>query len=667
MNSLIRGGALIVGAALGLGTAPGFATDALHLPNVMPPWEHLGAAKRLPVVVAPFTEQVGTPVVLPNVAGAVGLELDGAGQPSLVYQLPRMPEGTSANAQATGSDGRQWFATDHGLFFRPSPAQPLARHDDYGLGGPLATRVTALVIDSRGVLWVGTPLGLSLRHPDGSWSQLRGKEGLPVEHVTALAIDGHDNLWIGSTRGVILHRPYAQGRRWFYREGPRYLPGDRVRAIALAPAGMPAWFLTDKGVGRIDTVTTTLAEKAHTIEGLVNARHRRLGLVAECQLDDARHPRHSTIADNDNDGLWTAYHVAAMSLCYGATQDPAARASARQGMAALYLLQNASGTPGLVARSVVPAAIGKTKDAQWRPTPDGRLYWKSDTSSDEIDGHYLAFYTYYRHIAQADPTERARCVRQVRALTDYLLAHHYQLIDWTVRRTTWGFWDPETLNHNPDHYLESGLNSLQILSFLKVAHYITGDARYATHYQRLIRQHGYLGNVLLSKKVFPDEDNHSDNQLAFVAWYPILQLEHDPVIRAALLAGVRRHYETVKAEHSAFFTFVYATVDPDYADLDGAIENLRQIPTDRRQWRQVNSQRADVQFALRPNRFREPALLHVLPADEYAFNKWNADPFVPDGGGDGREEDDGAAYLLPYWMARCHGLITEAAPRPAIP
>jgi hypothetical protein len=642
------------------------ADRPIGLSNVVPAWEKLGKPKTLPIAVGPFAEHVGTmlesvdPV---DASKAVGLAISPGGHVTLVYTRPELPGGARANASAVGTSG-DWFGTDEGLFFRRKPGEACERHEHYGVNGPLATRITALAFDSRGVLCVGTPLGLSLRSPDGRWSHKRGRDGLPVEDVTALATDRQDNVWIGTSKGAVLHRPYAEGRRWFYRQGARYLPGDRVRAIALPPEGMPAFFLTDKGVGRIDAMTTTLEQKARTIEQRVNDRHRRLGLVADCVLDDARHPKNHTIGDNDNDGLWTAYHVAAMALCFGATKEDRARTSARQSMHALYLLQKASGTPGLVARSVVPFEIGRTKDRQWRPTPDGKLYWKSDTSSDEIDGHYLAFYAYYEHIARHDPGEKERCIQQVRALTDYIVDHNYQLIDWTGRRTSWGFWDPVSLNNDPENYLENGLNSLQILTFLKVAHHITGDAKYDSHYRKLIREHGYLNNVLLSKKVFPDEDNHSDNQLGFVAWYPILQLEKDPTIRAALLAGVRRHYETVREEMSAFFTLVYATVDPDYADIDGAIENLRQIPTDRRQWRQENSHRADIVFSPRPNRFGRRVMLTVRPADEYAFNKWNADPFEPDGGGDGRHEDDGAACLLPYWMGRYHGLIVEAVPAP---
>jgi hypothetical protein len=628
------------------------------LRNVAPPFMPGGKSRDLPIAVNPFVEHVRGAVAGVDATGATGISIGPDGK--LVVRTdpaPAAQDGQPINASV--QQGKVlWYGTNSGLY-RKERTKSAVRHETYGVDGPLATRVTALALDANDVLWVGTPLGLSLRKADGSWNHIRGTDGLPVEDVTALAIDEHDRVWIGTSHGAVLHLPYEQGRKWFYRAGKRYLPGDCVKAIALAPGGMPAYFLTDRGIGRIDAVATTLLKKAQAIEQRINERHRRLGLVAECDLDNAEHPTAHTIGDNDNDGLWTAYHVAAMALCYAVTKDEAAKASAREGMHALYMLQNASGTPGLVARSVVPAEIGKTKSPQWRPTPDGTMYWKSDTSSDEIDGHYLAFYTYYEHVARFDDAERDLLVKQIRALTDYLVDHGYRLIDWDGKRTRWGFWDPKSLNDSPMDYDESGLNSLQILSFLKVAHYVTGDKKYLEHYRKLILDHGYLSNLLLTKKTFPDENNHSDDQLGFVAWYPILQLEKDPRIRRALAMGVQRHYQIVQPEQPSFYTFVYATIDPNGADIEGAIENLRQIPTDRRNWAMKNSHRADVMFSPHANRFGQRVLYQVLPADERNFNKWNGDPYEPDEGGDGRHEDDGAAYLLPYWMGRYHGFVAE--------
>ncbi|NUM55628.1 MAG: hypothetical protein HUU46_18455 [Candidatus Hydrogenedentes bacterium] len=537
----------------------------------------------------------------------------------------------------------------------------------YGVNGPLSTTITGLAVDSRGTLWVGTPVGLSKRNADGTWVAIRGRDGLPYEDITCLTLDKSDRLWIGTSMGVVHYRPYEEGRQWFYRQGKRYLPDDNVTAIAVSPDGKRVYAGTSAGIGAIEVRTTTLLERAHTIEKLVNQRHRRYDLVAECVLNDALNPTSHTIGDNDNDGLWTAYHVAAMSLAYGATKNPAAMESAKRGMHALYMLQNASGIPGLVARSVLPPEEGSKRDAdrpenrrQWRPTPDGKMYWKSDTSSDEIDGHFLAFFAYFEHVARHDAAEKALCVEQCRKLIDYLIANNYRLIDWNGERTRWGFWNPENLNGEPRDYAEHGLNALQMLSFLRTSYHVIGDQKYLDHYKTLILDHHYLSNVLLSKKEWPDENNHSDDQLGYVAWYPILQLEKDPVILNALTQGVRRHYRIVWPEKPSFYAFVTATVDPQQVEMMEAIQNLIEIPTDRRTWEQKNSRRADVDFLGRSNRFGDPVLTRVLPADERCFQKWNGDPYEPDRGGDGRSEDDGAAFLLPYWMGRYHGFIAES-------
>ncbi len=347
-----------------------------------------------------------------------------------------------------------------------------------------------------------------------------------------------------------------------------------------------------------------------------------------------------------------------MSLAFATTGMEKYKESAKESMHAMIMLQNASGIPGLVARSMLPIEFRNEKSEQWRETPDGKYIWKSDTSSDEIDGHFFAFYAYWEHIAKYDPTEAELIKKQASTIMNYIVDNNYQLIDWDGERTRWGFWNPELLNDNPEHYLESGLNSAQILSFLKVTYYITGDKKFKEHYDHLITQHGYLANVLLEKKVFPDANNHSDNQLGFCALYPLLQLEYDPKARNALQRTVRRHYRTLARDGSAFFYFAAATIDPDFVDILGGVENLRQIPTDRRQWKMINSNRKDIILSPYKSRFGRPQLLTVLPADERNWSKWNGNPYYPDGGKSGTYEDDGASWLLAYWMGRYHGFIS---------
>lgn len=300
------------------------------------------------------------------------------------------------------------------------------------------------------------------------------------------------------------------------------------------------------------------------------------------------------------------------------------------------------------------------KNEQWRNTPDGKMIWKSDTSNDEIDGHFFAFYAYWEHIARFNAAEDALIKKQVRDIMNYIVDNNYQLIDWDGERTKWGFWNPETLNGDPEHYIENGLNAAQILSFLKVSYHITSDKKFKEHYDYLITEHGYLGNILLEKKVFPDANNHSDNQLGFCALYPLLQLEYGDKARNVLQRAVRRHYRTLSRDGSSFFYFAAATIDPDFVDIRGGVIGLRQTPTDRRQWQMINSNRADITWSPYITRFGRQQLLTVLPADERNWGKWNGNPYYPDGGGDGRYEDDGASWLLGYWMGRYHGFISDA-------
>ncbi len=639
-----------------------FKTGEYQLPNTVAPLDYedhqvfrTNATDYIPIEDTTYSEHVRTPLGLQERVKVNELFNAKNEHPTFSGQI----DGEITCTQRIGK--RLWIGTQGGLYYMEEPKEAIIKYPSYGVNGPLATEISDMALDSKGNLWIGTPIGISLLKPDGSWSSIRGTEGLPVEDVRALVVTSEDHLWIGTSQGAVWFKPDDLARQWYYRAGKRYLINDMIKDISISEDGRSVYFMTADGVSKIEAVKTTLAQKAARIEDKVDTWHRRMGLVAACELDQAEDPTTHRIHDNDNDGLWTSYHVVAMSLAYATTGDVAYLESARKGMHAMILLQNASGIPGLVARSVVPYEESVHRSSQWRTSSDGKLLWKSDTSNDEIDGHFFAFYAYWEHIAKHDTLEANLIRRQVSTLMNYIVDHNYQLIDWHGRRTTWGFWNPELLNDDPHHYLENGLNAAQILSFLKVSHYITGNEKFRRHYEHLIVEHGYLGNVLLEKKVFPDNNNHSDNQLGFVALYPLIQLERSPKARNALQRAVRRHYLTLRRDGSAFFYFAAATIDPDYVDIKAAVRNLHEIPTDRRQWKMINSHRKDIQWSPIKSRFGKDQLLHVLPGDERNFDRWNRNPYYPDGGRGGQFEDDGGSWLLGYWMGRFHGFIGAGA------
>ena len=77
-------------------------------------------------------------------------------------------------------------------------------------------------------------------------------------------------------------------------------------------------------------------------------------------------------------------------------------------------------------------------------------------------------------------------------------------------------------------------------------------------------------------------------------------------------------------------------------------------------WTVENSKRADLKMEGSVDRFGGAEASTLLPPDERPVMKWNSNPFRVDGGNQGASEDDGATFLLPYWMGRFHGFLTEA-------
>jgi hypothetical protein len=604
-------------------------------------------APQLPIADTPFEEHVQRK--------ATGEETEGLMRYTSVWPI------AVGHTPLVRHSGRDWAVIrgGSGLMSAPAGTSDAIRHLHYGDGqGPASTAVTGLAVDSNGTLWVSAIGGLSARDKEGNWTTWRGKEGLPVLALTSVVVDEKDHLWIGSEKGLIHFRPDAEGRQWFYRQGRRYLPDDHVEYMAVKEGRVLV--KTKAGWTSIETVEHTLQEKAEYFLARYEDRHRRLGMPSPALYTAPEAMDSWTHEPQPSDGLWTSYQVTSMALAFAITGEARYRELAREGMEALYLLQNVTGIPGLVARSVVtidePTVPRLREMDNWHETADGAYLWRDDVSSDQITGHFLAFYTYFEHIAKYEPAGRARLEKQLRQVLDYILDNNYQIIDWHGERTLWGWWNPEMLE-DPEHYLESGLYALMMLSFLKTAHYITGDEKYLEHFKKLILEHDYLSKILVQKWVAPDEINHSDDQLSAVTFYPFLQMEKDPVVRDVLHRALRKHARIDLPERNSLLALVYATIAPEDADVEGALQTLREMPLDRRNWRHENLHRDDVVLQREKNVGGQILTRDVLPADERHFERWNADPYEANTGGDGTLEGDGIQWLLPYWLARYHGIL----------
>ncbi len=631
---------------------------------------------------------------------------ENADAPAPGPSVPPLPAGARLAQLAVSPAGERVAATDRGLFRLQGGDWKAVVVDD-GLGRHWAAGEAAgAVFDSSGRLWFAGKAGVGVQTPAG-WRLLEGKDGLPWNEFTGLAAGPDGAVWFGTTRGAI--RRDDSG--FHYRQGPRWLPQDEVRSLVVDREGT-AWFATGGGLGAIARRRMTLATKAEFYEAEIERHIKRTlhGYVAEAPLRVPGDRASATRHDSDNDGLWTAMYGAGQCFAHGATGDPRARERARQAFAALRFLQTVTqGGPhapprGYVARTILPGdgpdpnagrlaqdrekrkgdALWKVYEPRWPRSVDGKWYWKSDTSSDELDGHYF-FYPLYHDLVAATEAEREEVRAVVRDLTDHLIAHGFTLTDHDGQPTRWGMYRPEVLNRDPNWWAERGLNSLSLLSYLAVARHVTGDAKYDAVARELIDRHGFAQNLLYPKvQSGPGSGNQSDDEMAFMCFYSLLRHTRDEALRNIVRTAFYAYWQNEAPEMNPFFNYAFAAVCDGavmvnqwgsfpvspYGDWRGdSLATLRGFPLDRLNWPLRNSHRLDVaRLSVAQSRdFYEPGNEgrghgrdgRVLPVENRHFNHWNTDPWQLDYGGRGDVLGSGTVFLLPYYMGLHHGYIAK--------
>ena len=481
--------------------------------------------------------------------------------------------------------------------------------------------------------------------------RLSFREGLPIGGLRVIAVTTDGAVWGGGTEGLVRYqnRPH-EWDRWQYFGGKRYLPSDEVTSLAAGENGS-VWVQTTAGISHIEFRPLTLAEKADHFEQRIAARHRRHYLVADSEFREPGNPATNHQYPNDNDGLWTAIYVAAEAFRYRVTRDPQALDAARKSVEAMLRLLSITGRRGFPARSFRHKDEPRHKDGKWHFTPDGEWEWKADTSSDELVGHFFAYSVFYDLAADDGLKKKLRAA--VADMADHLIEHKHNLTDLHGGPTRWGRYD-EAYFHTDDGREERALRSLELLSHLKVAHHMTGEARFDREYRRLIKELNYHQNTTTYLKL-RQELNYSDEELAMLSYYPLFRYEHDPALLRIYRQGLEQWWVNCQREANPLWTFIYAFCNPGKrVPLEPAVRTLYRIPMDLTKWSIKNSHRRDVPPDTSPERHSRQQTSRLMPPDERRVMKWNGNPFQIDDSSAGRGEDDGAFFLLPYWLGRHH-------------
>jgi hypothetical protein len=567
-------------------------------------------------------------------------------------------------------DKHLWIATDRGLFIHTAgETTRLHRTDQL-----LSCDIRALALDNEGRLWAGSSGGIDV-FADGRRTQsITGADGLPSTDVRVLEFDDAGRLWVGT--GIGLARRDADG--WVLRHSLRWLPSDTVTDIAFGNDGS-ARVATFAGVSVLRDREMTLADKADYYETVVRSRHvRPPGMIEQCRLATPGDLSTFEPMDTDNDGSFTGYYCAAAAYRYAVTKDPRAKQNAVAAFRAMEFLQTVTGTAGFIARTVIPSDWTQMADAnrehtpqelafmavrdprfkhvreRWRESADGKWLWKGDTSSDEISGHYFVWGIYYDLID--DEVERERVRQLVRRVTDSLIEAGYELRDQDGEATRWGVWSPERLGGDPNWMPEKGVNSVEMLSYLNVAHHVTGDEKYRRAAIELYEQHGYGENVLVPRPSSPAAYTFIDDDLLSFSYPGLIAYEDDPKRRQRYLESINYWHGTIPGVHSPFYDYIFASLSGGEIDVVPCVEFLRDVPLDMVRWTIDNTKREDVRLVRYPV-VEDIQTDRLLPPSERAFAKWDDNPFQASGGNGGRTEHSPAFWLLPYWMGRYHGYI----------
>lgn len=140
--------------------------------------------------------------------------------------------GATVTTLLVDSRGLLWIGTDgRGLLRCTSPSgtcQPLA-HQASSPNSLSHDRVWSLHEDLRGTVWVGTTSGLNRFEPmSGAFTRFQAREGFPSDNVYAIQSDDAGRLWLSTDRGLTRFDPASETFRTF-------TPSDGLQANLATP------------------------------------------------------------------------------------------------------------------------------------------------------------------------------------------------------------------------------------------------------------------------------------------------------------------------------------------------------------------------------------------------------------------------------------------------
>jgi hypothetical protein len=175
----------------------------------------------------------------------------------------------------------------------------------------------------------------------------------------------------------------------------------------------------------------------------------------------------------------------------------------------------------------------------------------------------------------------------------------------------------------------------------------------------LIQKLHYAENTLHAKMSDPYQNSHSDDILAYLPYYTLFRYSTDLKSHPVYTHSLERAWKVAEPERTPLWNIIASVSLKKDCDLKNALRELELIPMDMITWTMENSHRWDLPMDQLSGRSGENQSVRPIPTPEAGIIKANSNPRQYDSGSDGAYEDDGAYFLLPYWMGRYHKLFIE--------
>ncbi|MBO5333072.1 MAG: hypothetical protein J6B37_03045 [Clostridia bacterium] len=360
------------------------------------------------------------------------------------------------------------------------------------------------------------------------------------------------------------------------------------------------------------------------------------------------------------------------------------------------------------------------------------IFYKGDTSSDEIIGHVFLYKLAYDILGPEDPELAEMISYTMDRFAQHLVDNSYNLVDGSGQPTTWAKFS-RTYMHNGQVLGGAPLNTMVLLTVFKVAAHVTGYQKWEDEYkmaaldeqyqyaevmtQELERYQlsileyvnsvspvlGFILRPLVGTEVYDTIYrlilNHSDEEMAMLAFYTLFQLEDDEELLTYYREALEDWWFSIGNSENPLWYYIYQLAYPNEAKTDNYGNSLTETaswalsrhPMDLRRFLATNENRDDVyeldlddvgiggtnELSIDPDKYTPPFWhsdsdvlkmiglvwglgkyeLTVAAADERAFHKYNGSSFDLNDAHNIYEMEGSTTYSLPYWMGRYHGML----------